>query len=410
MTLLSSPSARLPPIRKIHEHSPEILSNLVEYLRTIYNPPVRGTRRVGHKTKSKSSGGAGGDDDGDALAYLRADEFERGVAVRWLTGLVAQASLIQENFAEDSEDGPETNTNVEELIQRAASLLAVCAGSAAAGTLTRRFPFGSPLLDSPVEVQLTDIPISVDGDAATVGAHTWGSACLLAEMVVESPERFGLSDEDLSRGPRILELGAGTGLVSLAAAKYFLARRSQTVVQFEMPTVVATDYHPAVLENLSRNVSANFESTMAGLSPPILVHPLDWSAFSGPTQSLPARQPPLDEPFDIIFGADIIYEPAHARWIRDTVAALLRRPDNDGLEPHATQRGAPRFHLLIPLRPTHVSESRAVEEVFPVVPPESSTTASQDLCILEKETIMCEAGEVRPGVEVEYVHYVIGWA
>ncbi|KAI0360910.1 hypothetical protein OH77DRAFT_1418956 [Trametes cingulata] len=403
MTLVSAPSARLPPVRRIHEHSIEVLQNLVEYLRTIYNPPVRGIRRIDRPEKEKGYQSA--KEDGDTLALLRSDEFERAYTVRWLTGLVAQASLIQDQSAEDADEPTAFEEEVDALIRSAASLLAVCAGSAAAGTLTRRFTFTSPHLNSPVEVQLTDIPISVDDNAATVGAHTWGSACLLAEMIVEDPDRFGLSVEVVSRGPRILELGAGTGLVSLAVAKLLSATPTQAGHPCERPLVVATDYHPAVLDNLTRNISANALSG-ADSSVPISAHPLDWSTYSTEGITRPVTESPFDVPFDIIFGADIIYEPTHARWIRDCLTVLLRRPI--GAASDAEVALIPRFHLLIPLRPTHLLEVRTVEEVFPHS--SGSSGAATDLCILEKETIVCEAGDARPGEEVEYIHYVIGWA
>ncbi|KAJ3009092.1 hypothetical protein NUW54_g2913 [Trametes sanguinea] len=54
MTVLSPPSARLPPIRRIHEHSVDVLESLLKYLRAIYNPPVRGTRRSGRKAVASS--------------------------------------------------------------------------------------------------------------------------------------------------------------------------------------------------------------------------------------------------------------------------------------------------------------------------------------------------------------------
>ncbi|OJT13670.1 Protein-lysine N-methyltransferase EFM2 [Trametes pubescens] len=405
MTLLSPPSARLPPIRSIHKHSAEVLECLVEYLRTIYNPPVRGTRRVDRKAKDKLDGDA----DGDGLTQLRADDYERGYAIRWLTSLVAQASLLQDTSEEHGPDDGAFDEKVDALVQHTASLLAVCAGSAAAGIVTRRFPLASPLLHSPIEVQLTDIPISVEEDAATVGAHTWGGACLLAELVMENPERYGLSDDAIARGLRILELGAGTGLVSLAVAKYLSARCCQTDVDPAGATVVATDYHPDVLENLSRNISLNAGQNLVSPS----AHALDWSEFSQDAGGCPPCIAPFDQSFDIIFGADIIYEASHARWIRDTVATLLQRPSLAGDRDTVS---SPRFHLLIPLRPTHALESRTVQDIFPhatrgvPAPATCVYESTWELCILEEEAFVCEAGDARPGGEVQYVHSVIGWA
>ncbi|RDX51264.1 hypothetical protein OH76DRAFT_1401581 [Lentinus brumalis] len=379
---LLPPSARLPPIRQIREHSLDGLAKLVDYLRAVYNPPVRGSRRV-NRDKSKKPLGGQRREGGDTVEQLRADEFERAYAVRWLTGLVSQASLLED--PSDDYDDQDTSASsrmledkVDALICSAAALIAICAGTSAARTLTRQYQFSSPLLASDVEVYVRDVPIAVDEDTPTVGTQTWGGACLLAEMLVEDPGRFGLSEDALARPGRvrILELGAGTGLVSLALSRYLTARfPASTGVQASVE-VVASDYHPLVLDNLRYNTEANFSDG-----------------------------PPFDEPFDLILGADVIYEQTHALWIRDCVATLLRRP---------TAALNPRFHLVMPLRPTHAVESRDVQDVF--LPEHGVSAGSQnfarmdwELCVLEQETIVCEAEEARGRAEVEYVHYVIGW-
>ncbi|KAH9851975.1 hypothetical protein C2E23DRAFT_216348 [Lenzites betulinus] len=417
MTGSVPPSARLPPIRRIHEYSLQALDSLVNYLHAIYSPPVRGTHRINHTANATAPKYSIDDEDEDELTRLRSDDFERENAFRWLTGLISRAAFLVPT--DDGEDCGGFEGKVDSLIQHAAALLASCAGSAAAGHVTRRFPFDSPFLDSPVEVQLTDIPISVDKDAATVGAHTWGSAYLLAEMILEDPARFGLSDDDVARGPRVLGLGAGTGLVSLALAKYLSARIDYPSPGscHVAPTVIATDYHPAVLENLRRNISANFErEILSRLSLSALA--LDWSHYSdGAGMGRRATSAPdLDEPFDLIFGADVIYELEHVAWVRDTVAALLRKPLRAEQRSNDSDASSPRFHLLMPLRSTHVSELKAVEEAFPrnaaadATDPLAQLEVPLRLCILEKEGITCEDGNARSKVEVEYAHYVIGWA
>jgi hypothetical protein len=105
---------------------------------------------------------------------------------------------------------------IEPLVQSAAALLAICAGAASAGTRTRTYVFGS------VRVQLTDVALRND-DFGSVGAQTWGSACVLAEMIAEEPARFGFELGGTGeKAVRVLELGAGTGLVSLTIGKKIL--------------------------------------------------------------------------------------------------------------------------------------------------------------------------------------------
>src|SRR5262249_35267689 len=123
---------------------------------------------------------------------------------------------------------------------------------------------------------------------------------------------------------RVLELGAGTGLLSIITAR--LARSSSTIV--------ATDYHPDVLANLAQNIKTN---ELVNVS----VQHLDWE---NPWQS--------DEPFDVILGADVIYHPDHALWIRNCVEKLLSK--------HGT------FWLIIPIRSIgrHEDLDHTVETVF----------------------------------------------
>jgi len=402
VTVLTAPTARLPPIAKIHQYSAKDLIESLDYLRLIYNPEVRGTRRIDNKRAVKSLSNAATQQlhasaslvTADlALDSLRSDGFERSYAIRWLTALVSRAYRLIENASEaTSTDAAEG----EALLQQAASLLAICAGTASAGTVTRVFRFQHDHV--PIEVQLTDVPLE-NQDYASVGAQTWGSAYLLAEMLTESPEMFGLFDA--CEGLRALELGAGTGLVGLTLGKLLDARLTQG-------TIVATDFYPSVLANLRKNVSLNFPVVVNAA---VRVHTLDWSQFCVTEEQ--DMIPPFDQSFDLILGADIIYEPEHAQWIKECVEKLLRRPgDDDSVDVKPAQ-----FHLVIPIRPTHVLEVSAVEDTFPLIaqsPARQPRASPPALGILSKDVIICEAyGDVRSrngsGGEVEYAHYIIGW-
>lgn len=392
---VSAPSTHLPPIGRIQTYSAEDLTKAVHYLRLIYNPDVRGIRRVDRRRErttqdlppatslapSLKPGSRRPTISSDPdLEALRSDAFERAYAIRWLTALVSQVYQLLEADADSASETPA----FEALLQQASALLAICAGTASAGTITRTFRFHSGA--APIEVQLTDVPLE-NQDYGSVGAQTWGSACLLAEMLVEDPGAFGLSPA--AAHLRVLELGAGTGLVSVTLGKLLGTDA----------LVVATDFHPSVLANLQNNVATNFASADMPSTPSVSAHFLDWAKFPA------LADPPaaFEEPFDYIFGADIIYEAEHALWIKNCVEKLLRRP--------TPSRPRPTFHLVIPLRPTHTLESSSIEEVFP---PIEVCNAGATLVSLSKEVIVCEgSGDVRSrnGVseEVEYVHYVIGW-
>ena len=216
-----------------------MLTSLVDYLRAIYNPPVRGTRRVDRKAIKSTPYLNGSDNGKEALEALHVDEFERAYAVRWLTGLVSQASLLPSLLEDGSEDKnfPNAEDQVDALIHSATTLIAICAGASAVRTLTRLYAFYTPWPKADVDVDLTDVSISVNSDYATVRTQMWGSAYLMAEMLLEEPQKFGLTNAVLARveGVRILELGAGTGLVSLAATKFLSGRRAGGCGRVRLP-------------------------------------------------------------------------------------------------------------------------------------------------------------------------------
>ena len=115
-------------------------------------------------------------------------------------------------------------------------------------------------------------------------AELWPSGIALARHVVEMP----------LRGSRVLELGCGLGLPSLAAA---LAGAE----------ALATDWAPEALELLRSNATANGLRVETAL--------LDWRNGAPP-----------GPPFDLVLAADVLYEVRNAEpllaLLDDTVAAL----------------------------------------------------------------------------------------
>ncbi|KAF8318442.1 hypothetical protein DL93DRAFT_2075858, partial [Clavulina sp. PMI_390] len=96
--------------------------------------------------------------------------------------------------------------------------------------------------------------------------------------------------------------------------------------------------------------------------------------------ALPTTKVPFDEPFDVILGADIVYEPHQALWIKETVTALLRRPSSahtPSTQPAPSVANDARFHLVIPLRPTHEYESASVFSAFPRLSAYQSSSSAQ---------------------------------
>ncbi|KAJ3566579.1 hypothetical protein NP233_g6911 [Leucocoprinus birnbaumii] len=396
----TSPSSRLPPIKKIPTESLESLKTSVHYLRFIYNPEVRGSRRQKKTPHSIRPQTVDSIKDltslqAASLDHLRLDTFERAYAIRWLTALIAALH--------DHHDEETTQGEADQILRSAAALLAVCAGTSAAGTVVRDFTFylsqnevHKPADPIPISVTITDLPLNND-DFGSVGAQTWGGACVLSEMLVEDPRMFGLSTNQLNNQDmsafRVLELGAGTGLVSLTVAKLLDRIGLGISRRFE---IVATDYYPSVLTNLQSNAQANI-STDTGSPVSVLTHPLDWSGFGAKD----TKQPPFDQPFDLVLGADIVYEPKHAAWIRSCLTYLLRRPSATSSPGCNTTN--PCFHLVLPLRATFTFESSTIESAFIA---EEDIMSSDCLGVLAKDTLSCDT---ETGEEVEYAYYRIGW-
>jgi hypothetical protein len=324
----------------------------------------------------------------DANDTIRADAFERRYAINWLTGFISRS----EEWLELAPDFDEMPFAREAVIQLATTLISACTGTSICGAVTRHFTFG-PFL---VEVNDDALPSE---DHTAVGLNTWGSARILAERMVADPAYFGLMAPP-RRGLKVLELGAGTGLLSLVARRMLEA---QVVVQkgdcqASPPAVVelnivATDYHPSVLANLKFNISSNAPSA----------HVPDPYRVSLTSEALDWRDPPeLEEAakYDVILGADIIYERSHAEWIRSCVETLLKKPGKDG-----STGGV--FWLIYPERPTHQQELDSVQEAFF----DSAPVPSSDgwvLRALDEESIERKRGIGRADEE-RYRLWRIGW-
>jgi SAM-dependent methyltransferase len=238
-----------------------------------------------------------------------------------------------------------------------------------------------PLDVDELEIKLHDAALS---DHLSVGVQTWGSSILMGKVVAGRPDDyFGCPDEEVAMeeeegeeeegkaeeaemkdakaventyGPNVLELGAGTGLLSILSRKILDRIQDQKAINSSTRDrrrstdgckkgkgwgkVVATDFHPLVLENLKICVNLNFEADdekekkRGGID----ILPLDWSTFpaQAATSSLNDVRPKTDEdddvhlalrnPFDLIFVSDCVYDTTHAGMIRDCVEWTLKTP------------------------------------------------------------------------------------
>lgn len=404
------PISSLPPLRQLSSHTIDSIQQALAGLRSLYFPPpppklVLHKRHVIaariHNSSAPDSGyaSAEGEDDGEDeveeeevsqklighedVDVLRSDPFEREYAVKWLTGLIARSDIWIADAPEEEGCG-DTSERRSRVVDDAASLLSSFAGdSEPEPALTRDFTFLRSDGGNSVCVQLNDgAPLTTDH--TSVGLQSWASSIILAERICLEPSSFNFGSLDRP-GVRILELGAGTGLLSVVASK-FLPRAE----------VVATDYHPDVLANLRSNVSTN-DSGQGQF--PISVYALDWS-------SPPADGPFSEGSFDMVLAADVIYHPDHARWIKSCVQRYLRRTQD-------SESQSSSFWLIIPLRSTgrHEGMDATVEQVFPTLDPDAGSSSDSEkgqLIILRREEIARRNGVGRAD-EGSYVLFQIGW-
>ncbi|KAI2777987.1 putative methyltransferase-domain-containing protein [Daldinia loculata] len=390
---LLSPTSSLPPLRSLTALNRERIFSALDNLYELYCPvslPRAVKSQLEHGKAHDDlliqlvdSGYVSEDDINSEydLDELRADTFERNFAIRWLTTLIASA----EELPLSDEDEREKAVDKASFIL--ASFTKLADEDEEDSGITRDFSFklalfpdqGSPRLKESsfrekvsIDVRLNDAPQTTT-DHTDVGLQSWGASIIFSDLLCSSPGRLGLGRETLGSSPRIIELGAGTGLVSLVLAK--------ALPHFGVSdaTLIATDYHPAVLKNLQSNVKlsrVNVETCF-----------LDWSA--------PILEAPLDLSADMLVATDVIYAPEHAMWLRDCATRLL----------------APKgvFWLLMTIRPNGRFEAviDSVEAAFNGS--HSKTSDNRHLAILNIEGVEKRRGVGR-GDESGYKLFRIGWA
>jgi predicted nicotinamide N-methyase len=218
-------------------------------------------------------------------------------------------------------------------------------------------------------------------DHLSVGVQTWGSAILLGREMALRPSDFGLSNTPHGRPVRVLELGAGTGLLSILCRKLLDLEHASATSPTRSPShdgtlggtspglVVATDFLPSVLDNLKICVDLNFPPVVAGelgvesgtdKTPTSGIHiaKLDWTTFPswaarraattaaatsdrahsdqislaglGTDQDGATEQTSrfMDEPFDLVLASDCVYDETHAAMLRQVAGWVLRLPDS----------------------------------------------------------------------------------
>jgi predicted nicotinamide N-methyase len=156
-----------------------------------------------------------------------------------------------------------------------------------------------------------------------LGFKTWTSSVLLSRRLTSLSRYLPRSHS------RVLELGAGTGLVGIAAACVWGV------------SVTLTDL-PEILPNLRENIGKNLKLINA-CGGDACALPLDWSDDTNVPEADNDRYP-------VILAADPLYSPDHPRILANTAQRWLRRTPESSLI------------IELPLRPGYQQERDDLKE------------------------------------------------
>lgn len=286
----------------------------------------------------------------DELDAARADPAERSYALEWLMRFIESGMTWIEN------------TNVRRTaVDHAARILAGSTHALEDGDLVRDFVFpmeehgelpralaaGGSKNSLQVSIRDASLPPSdahsVQGAveaAAAVGVQTYASSIIMCDLLVRCPNAwYKHFDGDLPTPFRVMELGAGTGIVGMVAAHVLSRMEAKDAV------VHLTDYHEDVMTNLRYNVEKHL--SLPNDSVRVECMPLDWRALydivcpQNASGTAVACTPPAPQSYSLLLVADPVYDPRHATWLVAAIMYLLAQPDTD---PNA------RAHILLPVR------------------------------------------------------------
>ncbi|BGP06281.1 hypothetical protein JCM10049v2_002102 [Rhodotorula toruloides] len=191
----------------------------------------------------------------------------------------------------------------------------------------------------------------------TTGLRTWQACIALSNHLLANPAAV------LSAN-RILELGAGVGLLSLVAARIKQDALAEGGTE-EKKRIVATDVDKKVLEMLRGNIALN------SLDDLVKAESLDWELASDPETGQDTLQAWKDAVFDggggaeLIIGADIVYDPSLAGHLAATLQWLLQR-GSGGKAPEALIAGTVRSEETWALFLEECRSSQLVVEAVPL--------------------------------------------
>ncbi|KAL8924349.1 MAG: hypothetical protein Q9208_004131 [Pyrenodesmia sp. 3 TL-2023] len=217
-----------------------------------------------------------------------------------------------------------TDDVVKEQIWEAASArLSERSGRSAIPSVSRTFVIPATPATKAVSLTLHEPSLTDDN----LGHKTWLASFLLAKRLPALRPYLPSLNKDSSQTsrPRVIELGAGTGLVGLAVAALF----DVDVHLTDLPTIVP---------NLRSNVDTSLSNAADSAKGRISVGELDWSDLS-------CSEHKAEIQYDLVVAADPLYSPQHPAWLVAAIELVLKKTDQ-----------AARVVIELPLREAYMPE------------------------------------------------------
>ncbi|KAJ5457553.1 hypothetical protein N7475_008941, partial [Penicillium sp. IBT 31633x] len=169
--------------------------------------------------------------------------------------------------------------------------------------------------------------------AGTTGNRTWEAALHLGSFLASE------AGEALVRGKRVIELGAGTGFLSLVCARHLGVR-----------SVVVTDREPALIDNIRDCVRHNLPDGRDTI--PLYPAVWEWGTPLEKSGDLAGLGSDGDEEgpglkFDIALGADLIYDTDLVPLLISTVGDLFENYHIEQFIIAATLRNEDTFRTFL---------------------------------------------------------------
>ena len=183
------------------------------------------------------------------------------------------------------------------------------------------------------------------GSGPNTGLRTWEASLRLAHYLHSNPK--------FVRNRSVVELGAGTGFLSIFCATYLSPKR-----------VLATDGHEDVLVSLRENIELNDDCYKAVITQKPTVQRLFWGDLndineihSAITNNHVLKDVPSSvdnsssitgtSQFDTVLGADITYSPSACISLAQTLSILTQRNPDTTILISATQRNLETMEIFL---------------------------------------------------------------